>query len=105
VSSHPVYFGDICTTGIFCGFAPPGSGWGNDRILYDDFGVAVGPDGAARVAWTDAHASWSKTCNPNVSPNDDSNVACQKTYIEFACQSGGVGLYGQTIGGCPEDVN
>jgi len=93
VSDHPVYFGDICSTGIFCG---QGSqfGWGDDRILFDDFGVAVGPDGGARVAWTDAHDSWTGKCQPG------GTVSCQTTHVEFACQSGGTGLGGQQITGC-----
>jgi hypothetical protein len=95
VSDHPVYFGDICSTGIFCG---QGSafGWGDDRILLDDFGVAVGPDGGARVAWTDAHDAWTGDCAPG------GTVSCQqgKTHIGFACQSSGQGLDGQTIDGC-----
>jgi hypothetical protein len=95
VSDHPVYFGDICSTGIFCG---QGSafGWGDDRILLDDFGVAVGPDGGARVAWTDAHDAWTGSCAPG------GDVSCQsgKTHIEFACQSDGRGLDGQDISGC-----
>src|SRR5438270_10446423 len=102
VSDHHVYFGDICSTGIFCGLSPAQFNWGEDRILFDDFGVAIGPDGAARVAWTDARDSWSATCGPGVSPNDDSNVSCQKTYVYFACQSGGVGLYGKGVSGCPQ---
>jgi hypothetical protein len=93
VSDHEVYFGDICSTGIFCG---QGSafGWGDDRILFDDFGVAVGPDGGARVAWTDAHDSWTGACQPG------GTVSCQKTHVEFACQSSGTGLAGQKITGC-----
>lgn len=94
VSDHPIYFGDICTTGIFCGAAPPGSGWGNDRTLFDDFGVAVGPDGGARVAWTDARDSWNDTCQPG------DTVTCQTTHVYFACQRSGAGLAGQTIEGC-----
>lgn len=94
VSSHPIYFGDICNTGIFCGLAPPGSGWGNDRTLFDDFGVAVGPDGGARVAWTDAHDSWTASCQPG------GDVTCQTTHVDFACQASGAGLAGQTIQGC-----
>jgi hypothetical protein len=94
VSRHPIYFGDICTTGIFCGLAPPGSNWGNDRILFDDFGLALGPNGGARIAWTDAHASWSKTCKPG------GTVGCQTTHIDFACQTSGRGVTGKVIHGC-----
>jgi hypothetical protein len=104
VSDHPVYFGDICTVGIFCGPQSGPLGWGQDRILFDDFGVAIGPDGAARIAWTDSRNSWTSTCNPQVSPNDDKDVSCQTTFLYFACQSGGVGLYGQIIKGCPVAV-
>jgi hypothetical protein len=94
VSGHAVYFGDICTTGIFCGLAPDSFNWGNDRILFDDFGVAVGPDGGARVAWTDAHDSWGGSCTPGGS------VSCQTTHVEFACQKSGKGVAGQAISGC-----
>jgi hypothetical protein len=94
VSGHPIYFGDICTTGIFCGLAPDSFNWGNDRILFDDFGVALGPDGGARVAWTDASGSWSGACGPG------GTVACQKTHVEFACQKSGKGVGGQSITGC-----
>ena len=93
VSDHPVYFGDICSTGIFCGNGSA-FGWGDDRILFDDFGVAVGPDGGARVAWTDAHDSWGGSCEPG------GTVSCQTTHIEFACQASGTGLSGQDITGC-----
>src|SRR3954451_2217829 len=93
VSDHAVYFGDICSTGIFCGNGSA-FGWGDDRILYDDFGVAVGPDGGARVAWTDARDSWTGSCQPG------GTVSCQTTHIRFACQDSGVGLSGQTITGC-----
>jgi len=94
VSHHDIYFGDVCTTGIFCGLAPSTFNWGNDRILLDDFGVAVGPDGGARVAWTDTSDSWG-SCPPA-----GGNVSCQAQEIQFACQTGGVGLTGQTIVGC-----
>lgn len=93
VSSHPNYFGDICSTGIFCGNGSS-LGWGDDRILFDDFGVAVGPDGGARVAWTDTHDSWTGSCQPG------GTVSCQTSHVEFACQSSGLGLAGQTIKGC-----
>ena len=97
VSDHPVYFGDYCTTGISCG-TPLSSvnNWGNDRILYDDFGVAIGPDGGARIAWTDAHDSWSASCHPGAA----SNPACQTTHVYFACQDGGIGAHGEAITGC-----
>ena len=94
VSGHAIYFGDICTTGIFCGLAPDAFDWGNDRILFDDFGVAVGPDGGARVAWTDAHDSWTGSCQPGGS------VSCQTTHVDFACQKSGLGVGGQKITGC-----
>jgi hypothetical protein len=100
VSSHPIYFGDICTTGIFCGLAPSSFGWGNDRILLDDFGVAVGPDGGARVAWTDAHDSWSSTCQPGGTHDSTVTVSCQKTHVEFACQASGTGLNGEILTAC-----
>src|SRR5205807_1962520 len=61
-STGGIYFGDICTTGIFCSATPPGSGWGADRILYDDFGVAIGPDGGARIIWTDARSTHGGSC-------------------------------------------
>jgi hypothetical protein len=98
VSDHPNYFGDICTTGIFCGNGKA-LGWGDDRILFDDFGVAVGPDGGARVTWTDAHDSWGGACQPG------GTVSCQTTHVEFACQKGGVGLGGQTVVGCGQSLN
>jgi hypothetical protein len=94
VSSHPIYFGDISTTGIFCGLAPDSFNWGNDRILFDDFGVAVGPDGGARVTWTDAHDSWTDTCKPG------GDVSCQTTHVEFACQQSGKGVAGQDVKDC-----
>jgi hypothetical protein len=96
VSGRPIYFGDICTTGIFCGLAPDAFNWGNDRILFDDFGIAVGPDGGARVAWTDAHDSWTGSCRPGGS------ISCQSTHVDFACQKSGVGVAGQRITGCAQ---
>ena len=102
VSDAPmgIYFGDICSTGIFCGMAPPGSNWGNDRTLYDVFGVSTGPDGAARVVWTDARDTFKTGCMPG--PN--SNVACEGgpgglTHVYFACQTQGLTLYGQPLDG------
>jgi hypothetical protein len=93
VSDHPIYFGDVCTTGIFCGNGAA-FGWGDDRVLFDDFGLAVGPDGGARVSWTDAHDSWGGKCLPG------GTISCQTTHIEFACQRSGTGLTGETIVGC-----
>jgi len=93
VSHHTIYFGDVCTTGIFCGLAPAAFNWGNDRILLDNFGVAVGPDGGARVAWTDTSDSFG-TCPPA------GTITCQQQEIQFACQTGGVGLTGQALTGC-----
>ncbi|MHB8718990.1 MAG: sialidase family protein [Candidatus Dormibacteria bacterium] len=98
VSDHSIYFGDICTVGIACGTAIPGTNWAIDRTLYDNFGVAVGPDGGARIAWTDARDSWTGTCQPG--GTDDSNVPCQTTHVYFACQSGGAGIRGQTVTAC-----
>ena len=89
-----IYFGDICTTGIFCGATPPGSGWGSDRILFDDFGIAVGPDGGARLIWTDARSSHGGACKPG------GTVSCQTTHVMFACQTGGLGLFGKALTGC-----
>jgi hypothetical protein len=91
----PIYFGDICTTGIFCGNGAA-FGWGDDRILLDDFGVAIGPDGGARVAWTDARESHGGQCTPT----GTSAVSCQKTHLYFACQKSGTGLHGETLSGC-----
>jgi hypothetical protein len=102
VSTHPIYFGDICTIGIACGSPIPGTDWGADRILLDNFGIAVGPDGGVRVTWTDAHDSWNPNSNPPCVPggSDDSNVACQTTHVYFACQTAGLGIHGQTVTGC-----
>jgi hypothetical protein len=102
VSDHFNYFGDYCTVGIFCSPAAPALGWGGDRILYEDFGLAIGPDGGARVAWTDARDSLSASCKPGGS--DDSNVGCQRTHTYFSCQVGGVGLHGETVTGCGQSV-
>ncbi|HVA60262.1 MAG TPA: sialidase family protein [Mycobacteriales bacterium] len=97
VSDHAIYFGDYCTTGISCGTPLSGANnWGADRILYDDLGVAVGPDGGARIAWTDAHDSWTGSCRSGPT----ATASCQKTHVYFACQNGGVGLQGETITGC-----
>jgi hypothetical protein len=100
VSDHPIYFGDICTIGIACGAAVPGTDWAIDRTLFDNFGLAVGPDGGARIAWTDARDSWTGTCVPG--GTDDSNVPCQTTHVYFACQRGGVGIHGETITACAQ---
>jgi len=94
VSDHPNYFGDICSTGIFCGNAAAPSDWGQHRILYDDFGIAIGPDGGARMTWTDARDSWKGACQPG------GDVACQTTHVYFACQTSGTGLQGETVTGC-----
>jgi hypothetical protein len=95
VSDAPIYFGDICTTGIFCGNGGV-FGWGDDRILLDDFGVAIGPDGGARVAWTDARDSHTGACVPG----PGANVSCQTTHLYFACQKSGLGLHGEALSGC-----
>jgi hypothetical protein len=95
-ASGGVYFGDICSTGIFCGLAPASFNWGQDRILFDDFGVAIGPDGGARVVWTDARNTHTGGCSPGgISP-----ISCQGTDIFFACQASGVGLHDEIITGC-----
>src|SRR5207237_259360 len=78
VSGHPIYFGDICSTGIFCGLAPDRFDRGNDRILSNHFGVAVGADGGARVAWTDPHDSWTAPCPPG------GRAPCPPTQGDFA---------------------
>jgi hypothetical protein len=97
VSDHPVYFGDFCTTGTSCGTPLSGAnGWGGDRILFDDFGVAIGPDGGARIAWTDTHDSWHGACAPSA----NATVTCQTSHVYFACQKGGAGLHGEAITGC-----
>jgi len=104
VTTHPLYFGDICTIGIACGSAIPGTDWGPDRILLDNFGIAVGPDGGVRIAWTDVRDSWTSATNPPCQPggSDDSNVGCQdgKQHVYFACQTSGAGVAGQQVTGC-----
>jgi hypothetical protein len=104
VSDHAMYFGDICTVGIFCDrtLGPSVLGSGGDRILLDDFGVAIGPDGGARVAWTDARDSWTGTCQPGA--GDNSTTTCQKTHLYFACQTSGTGLHGELVIGCGQSV-
>ena len=92
VSDASNYYGDACNTGIFCGNGAP-FGWGDDRILYEDFGLAVGPDGGARLDWTDSRNSH---CVPGTA------TSCQsgKTQIFFACQTSGLGIHGETMTGC-----
>jgi hypothetical protein len=102
VSDHSIYFGDICTVGIACGTAVPGTNWAIDRTLFDNFGLAVGPDGGARIAWTDARDSWTGTCQPG--GTDDSNVPCQSTHVYFSCQTGGVGIHGETVTACGQSA-
>jgi hypothetical protein len=96
--ANGIYFGDICSTGIFCGLAPPTSGWGNDRVLLDDFGVAIGPDGGARIVWTDTRAAHTGNCTPS----GTSAISCQSSgrHVMFACQTSGKGLHDETIIGC-----
>jgi hypothetical protein len=97
-----IYFGDICSTGIFCGGAPPGSGWGNDRTLYDVFGAAIGPDGALRTAWTDARDTMTGSCKPGAADQSCEGGPGVKTRVYFACQKTGMTLYGTTLtGSCP----
>jgi hypothetical protein len=100
VSDHDMYFGDICTVGIFCDriLGPTVLGTGGDRILLDNLGIAIGPDGGARVAWTDTRDSWSDTCKPGAA--DNSTAPCQAQHLYFSCQQGGVGLHGETVRGC-----
>jgi hypothetical protein len=102
VSDHSIYFGDICTVGIACGTAVPGTNWAIDRTLFDNFGLAVGPDGGARIAWTDARDSWTGACQPG--GTDDSNVPCQSTHVYFSCQKGGVGIHGEAVTGCGQSA-
>jgi hypothetical protein len=96
-----VYFGDICTTGIFCGGGAP-FGWGDDRILFDVFQGAIGPDGGLRVAWTDTRTAHTLNCLPNGSDP----VSCQdrKQHIMFACQNSGLGLHGESVSGCGQSA-
>jgi hypothetical protein len=104
VSDAPngVYFGDICSTGIFCGNAPPTSNWAQDRTLYDVFGAAVGPDGALRTAWTDARDTFSATCRAGAADQSCEGGPGVKTHVYFACQKTGTTLYGTTLTGvCP----
>ncbi len=49
-SDHSVHHGPICTLGTFCGILPGSS---SDRSLLDFFKVAVAPDGAPEVVWSD----------------------------------------------------
>ncbi|TMB93092.1 MAG: exo-alpha-sialidase [Chloroflexi bacterium] len=102
VTTHPLYFGDICTIGIACGTPIPGAA--ADRILADNFGIAVGPDGGARITWTDARDSWGPGCLPTTSPNDDTAVFCQTTHVYFACQTTGLGIHGETVTGCGQSL-
>ncbi|TMB91798.1 MAG: hypothetical protein E6J45_04660 [Chloroflexi bacterium] len=96
VSNVSNYYGDVCNTGIFCGFGSS-FGWGDDRILYEDFGLAVGPDGGARLDWTDSRNSG---CVPGTA------TSCQsgKTQIFFACQTSGLGIHGETMTGCGQSL-
>jgi len=101
VTDHSNYFGDYCTVGIFCSPAAVAFGWGQHRILYENLGLGVGPDGGARVAWTDARDSYNPGCKPG---GATSTVSCQTTHTYFACQVGGVGLHGETVTGCGRSV-
>jgi hypothetical protein len=93
VSNASNYYGDVCNTGIFCGNGST-FGWGDDRILFEDFGLAVGPDGGARLDWTDSRNSG---CVAGTNA-----TMCQggKTQIFFACQTSGLGIHGETMTGC-----
>jgi hypothetical protein len=97
VSTQSNYYGDVCNTGIFCGFGSS-FGWGDDRILFEDFGLAVGPDGGARLDWTDTRLSG---CTPG-----SSATSCQsgKSRIFFACQTSGLGIRGQQMTGCGQSL-
>jgi len=96
VSNVSNYYGDACNTGIFCGFGSS-FGWGDDRILFEDFGLAVGPDGGARLDWTDSRNSG---CIPGTA------TSCQsgKTQIFFACQTSGLGIHGEQMTGCGQSL-
>ena len=98
VSDVSNYYGDVCNTGIFCGNGSP-FGWGDDRILFEDFGLAVGPDGGARLDWTDSRTSG---CTAGVNA-----TSCQsgKTHIVFACQTSGLGIHGETMTGCGQSLS
>ena len=98
VSNVSNYYGDVCNTGIFCGNGSP-FGWGDDRILFEDFGLAVGPDGGARLDWTDSRTSG---CTAGVNA-----TSCQsgRTHIVFACQTSGLGIHGETMTGCGQSLS
>jgi len=101
VTTHPLYFGDICTVGIACG--SPIFNWAYNRTLFDNFGIAVGPDGGARITWTDARDSWNPNSSPPCEPTgstNNSNVGCQTTHVYFSCQTSGLGIHGETVTGC-----
>jgi hypothetical protein len=97
VSDASNYYGDACNTGIFCGFGST-FGWGDDRILFEDFGLAVGPDGGARLDWTDSRGSG---C---VAGTNATSCQSGATNIYFACQTSGLGIHGEQMTGCGQSI-
>src|SRR5437660_1456269 len=76
--------GASCVACIFWPLSVAHVGWGVDRILFHDLRLGIGPRRAAPVAWSDARGCRSASCGPGVTPNGDSNVSCEKTYVYFA---------------------
>jgi hypothetical protein len=48
------------------------------------------------------HESWNATCKPGMTVADTQSSACEGTnrHVYFACQTGGLGLHGETLSGC-----
>jgi hypothetical protein len=76
-SDHSVHHGPICTLGTFCGVLPGSS---SDRSLLDFFKVAVAPDGAPEVVWS-----------------DNNRTGGTKTGVGFARQIGGPSALAETL--------
>jgi hypothetical protein len=76
-SDHSVHHGPICTLGTFCGILPGSS---SDRSLLDFFKVAVAPDGAPEVVWS-----------------DNNRTGGTKTGVGFARQVGGPSALVETL--------